>query len=138
MLTHDEPYYKQRYDLTNRRALRLVRCGDAASKARGLCPLALLGFTCGLTGGTGGAILGRSRTNRRIAMPEPIIPILEAMKASHQNHLERLERWKAEGGRLENYPNNETIDDFINRERLAVSRFTNSIEHLKRHEDHAV
>ena len=71
-------------------------------------------------------------------MPEPIIPILEAMKASHQNHLERLERWKAEGGRLENYPNNETIDDFINRERLAVSRFTNSIEPLKRHEDHAV
>jgi hypothetical protein len=71
-------------------------------------------------------------------VPEPIIPILEAMKTSHQNHLERLERWKAEGGKLENYPNNETIDDFINRERLAVSRFTMSIEHLKKHENHPV
>jgi hypothetical protein len=67
-------------------------------------------------------------------MPDSIIPILEAMKTSHRAHLERLLAWKAAGGKLPVYPNCETIDDFINRERLAVSRFAMSIEHLKEHE----
>jgi len=67
-------------------------------------------------------------------MPEPITTILEAMKASHQNHLDRLLAWKAEGGTLPSYPNSETIDDLINRERLAINRCTMSIEHIHEHE----
>ncbi len=67
-------------------------------------------------------------------MPEPITAILDAMKTSHQNHLERLLAWKAAGGTLPSYPNSETIDDYINRERLAVSRCTMSIEHLRENE----
>jgi hypothetical protein len=66
-------------------------------------------------------------------MPEPITAILETMKASHQNHLERLLAWKAQGGKLPSDQNSETIDDYINRERLAVSRCTMSIEHLREH-----
>jgi hypothetical protein len=72
--------------------------------------------------------------NGGFLMPDSIIPILEAMKTSHQAHLERLLAWKAAGGKLPDYPNCETIDDFINRERLAVSRFALSIEHLQAHE----
>jgi hypothetical protein len=67
-------------------------------------------------------------------MTESIIPILEAMKTSHQAHLDRLLAWKVSGGKLPVYPNCETIDDYINRERLAVSRFAMSIEHLREHE----
>ncbi len=66
-------------------------------------------------------------------MPEPITAILEAMKSSHQSHLDRLLAWKAEGGKLPTYPNSETIDDYINRERLAISRCTMSIEHIHEH-----
>jgi hypothetical protein len=66
-------------------------------------------------------------------MPEPITEILEAMRASHQSHLERLLAWKSNGGKLPSYPNSETIDDYINRERLAVSRCAMSIEHLREH-----
>jgi len=69
-----------------------------------------------------------------LEMPDSIIPILEAMRSSHQAHLERLLAWKDAGGKLPVYPNCETIDDFINRERLAVSRFAMSIEHLREHE----
>jgi hypothetical protein len=67
-------------------------------------------------------------------MSDSIVNILEAMKSSHQSHLQRLLAWKAEGGKLPTYPNSETIDDYINRERLAVSRCTMSIEHLREHE----
>jgi hypothetical protein len=67
-------------------------------------------------------------------MPEPITAILETMKSSHQSHLDRLLAWKAQGGKLPTYPNSETIDDLINRERLAINRCTMSIEHLREHE----
>ena len=46
-------------------------------------------------------------------MPEPILPILESMKASHVAHLERLIAYKAEGGQLDGDPTHETIDDLI-------------------------
>ncbi len=65
-------------------------------------------------------------------MPEPILPILEAMKTSHMAHLERLIAYKAAGGRLDDDPNHETIDDLINREKLAVSRYASSIDHLRK------
>ena len=44
-------------------------------------------------------------------MPEPILPILEAMKASHTLHLERLVKFKEAGGRLDDDPNHETIEE---------------------------
>jgi hypothetical protein len=69
-----------------------------------------------------------------IFMPDSIVAILEAMRTSHQGHLEKLLAWKAAGGTLPVYPNCESIDDFINRERLAVSRFTMSIEHLREYD----
>lgn len=69
-------------------------------------------------------------------MPESIIPILEAMQASHAQHLDRLLKWKAAGGRLDGDPNHETIDDLINRERLALSRFASSIAHMNEAEAH--
>ncbi|MDR3520149.1 MAG: hypothetical protein P4L54_00890 [Acidocella sp.] len=65
-------------------------------------------------------------------MPEPILPILEAMKASHSLHLERLLKFKEAGGKLDGDPNHETIEELINRERLAVSRFASSIEHMSK------
>ncbi len=65
-------------------------------------------------------------------MPEPILPILESMRTSHAAHLERLIAYKTAGGKLDGDPNHETIDDLINRERLAVSRFATSIEHLRK------
>lgn len=65
-------------------------------------------------------------------MPEPIIPILEAMRTSHATHLERLVKFKQEGGRLDNDPNHETIEELINRERLALARFASSIEHMSK------
>jgi len=66
------------------------------------------------------------------AMPEPILPILESMKASHIAHLERLIAYKTAGGQLDGDPTHETIDDLINREKLAVSRYATSIEHLRK------
>jgi len=66
------------------------------------------------------------------AMPEPILPILESMKTSHAAHLDRLIAYKAAGGQLDGDPNHETIDDLINREKLAVSRYATSIEHLRK------
>ncbi len=65
-------------------------------------------------------------------MTDPILPILEAMKTSHEAHLARLIAYKAAGGQLDGDPNHETIDDLINREKLAVSRYTTSAEHLKK------
>jgi hypothetical protein len=54
------------------------------------------------------------------------------MKVSHIAHLDRLIAYKAEGGQLDGDPTHETIDDLINREKLAVSRYATSIEHLKK------
>jgi hypothetical protein len=98
--------------------------------------LAALARQHGLTPPWGSAIV-RSQDKQEDRVPESIVPILEAMKTSHQAHLDRLLAWKAAGGKLPVYPNCETIDDYINRERLAVSRFALSIEHLKEHEHHA-
>jgi hypothetical protein len=67
----------------------------------------------------------------QINMSEAFIEKLEAMKADHQRHLERLAQWKANGGELKNFPEHETIDDFIKREFLAVERLSAAIDHLK-------
>jgi hypothetical protein len=63
-------------------------------------------------------------------MPEPILPILEAMRASHESHLQRLVAYKQQGGRLDDDPHHETIEELINRERLALSRYASSIDHM--------
>jgi hypothetical protein len=65
-------------------------------------------------------------------MAESIIPILQSMHASHTEHLARLLKWKEAGGKLEEDPNHETIDELINRERLAISRFASSIAHIEK------
>jgi hypothetical protein len=52
------------------------------------------------------------------------------MKANHERHRDRLVRWKIAGGKLENYPEHETIDDFIQREIDAIDGLSTAIERL--------
>jgi hypothetical protein len=71
-------------------------------------------------------------------MGETIVEILEAMRVSHEGFLARLLDWKAAGGKLPDYKGAETIEDLVNRERLAVSRCKMSIEHFREHETRVV
>lgn len=63
-------------------------------------------------------------------MTDNLKSLLEQMREERQAHLRRLERWKAAGGKLENYPEQETIDDFIERERHAVENLQAAIDRL--------
>ena len=60
-----------------------------------------------------------------------MIKIFESMLQQHTGHLERLKRWKESGGNLENYPEGETLEDFINREESAMSNIKQAIQRLK-------
>jgi hypothetical protein len=64
-------------------------------------------------------------------MSVEMLDLFEKMLQDHKSHLDRLERWKELGGSLQNYPEGETIDDFIRREQLAVDNLQRTISVLK-------
>ncbi|MHB1304541.1 MAG: hypothetical protein ACYCZB_13850 [Acidiphilium sp.] len=64
-------------------------------------------------------------------MSNDLVTIFEKMKAERERHLDRLNKWKAAGGTLENYPEHETIDDFIARERSAIENLSVAISRIK-------
>ena len=57
--------------------------------------------------------------------------VLQDMRDDHARHLQRLRRWKEAGGNLQNYPEQETIDDFIEREERAVGNLDRAIASLE-------
>ena len=57
--------------------------------------------------------------------------VLQNMRDDHARHLERLKRWKQAGGDLQNYPEEETIDDFIEREERAIRNLEGAIARLE-------
>jgi hypothetical protein len=65
-------------------------------------------------------------------MANGLIESLRLMKADHEKHFERLVRWKANGGKLENYPDGERLDDFLAREQFAIENVAKAIEELER------
>ena len=64
-------------------------------------------------------------------MGDGINQALQKMCDDHTRHLQRLKRWKESGGQLENYPEHETIDDFIEREERAIRNLRRAIASLK-------
>lgn len=64
-------------------------------------------------------------------MCKPLSFAFEEMKADHEQHLRRLRLWRDTGGTLDNYPEGETLDDFIAREILAIESLSASVEMLK-------
>ncbi len=65
-------------------------------------------------------------------MSDDLEAILMQIKAERERHRANLEKWKQAGGRLENYPEHETIDDMIARETTAVENLTKAIDRLKK------
>lgn len=55
----------------------------------------------------------------------------EKMLENHRNHLDRLKRWKQAGGELRNYPEGESLYDFINREEAAIENIERAMARLK-------
>jgi len=55
----------------------------------------------------------------------------EKMLAEHVEHLNRLKRWRKMGGMLQNYPEGETLADFITREEAAIEKIKQAIQILK-------
>ncbi len=69
-------------------------------------------------------------SQREVSMSE-LSDKLSRMKDDHEKHLGRLMRWKASGGTLANYPDGETIDDMIEREKRAIQNLAEAIEKIK-------
>ncbi len=57
--------------------------------------------------------------------------VLQDMGEDHARHLQRLRRWKEAGGNPQNYPEQETIDDFTEREEKAVGNLDRAISNLE-------
>lgn len=55
---------------------------------------------------------------------------LQSMLNQHVKHLKNLEMWRDAGGQLVNYPEGETVEDFIEREKLAVAKLEKAIAGL--------
>jgi hypothetical protein len=64
-------------------------------------------------------------------VPELLSDLFEVMKLDHEAHLRRLEIWRDAGGTLDDFPDHETIDDFIAREIIAIRSLSDSIQLLK-------
>jgi broad specificity phosphatase PhoE len=62
---------------------------------------------------------------------EAVIDNFEKMLENHRNHLNRLKRWKQAGGELKNYPEGESLDDFIKREEAAIENIERAMTRLK-------
>lgn len=58
------------------------------------------------------------------------IDLLKKMRENHQEHLENLVKLQAKGVSLENFPEHESIDDFINREQTAIDNLSKAIDRL--------
>lgn len=64
-------------------------------------------------------------------MSNEMIVHFENMLSSHEKHLAKLKRWKDLGGTLQNYPEGETIEDFISREETAIENLQRAIRYLQ-------
>lgn len=64
-------------------------------------------------------------------MSNDLITMFQAMKSEHERHRDRLVLWKNNGARLQSFPENETIDDMIERETRAVENIGMAIARLE-------
>jgi hypothetical protein len=62
---------------------------------------------------------------------ELLSDLFSEMKSDHEAHLRRLEIWRDAGGKLDDFPGHETINDFIEREVTAINSLSLSIDLLK-------
>jgi hypothetical protein len=65
-------------------------------------------------------------------MSDNFVAVLERMRDAHQRHLRNLLLWKEAGGELRNYPEGQTLEDFITRETAAVENLSLAIERWNR------
>lgn len=63
-------------------------------------------------------------------MSNELIDLFSKMSADHKRHCDRLEAWKMAGGKLENFPEGETVDDMIVREKRAIENLDQAIKRL--------
>tara|TARA_R110002072_G_scaffold302300_2_gene484647 strand:- start:6973 stop:7176 length:204 start_codon:yes stop_codon:yes gene_type:complete len=65
-------------------------------------------------------------------MSNDLADLFRKMKSDHEKHRDRLSAWKAAGGKLDNFPDGESIDDMIAREKRAVENLDQAIERLSK------
>jgi len=64
-------------------------------------------------------------------MSDEFVTLLQNMRSEHERHHARLLVWREAGGSLVNYPDGETIDDFIEREARAIRNLSRAITRLE-------